>query len=414
MKRLMHFLTYNNAVPVLLGILFLSSGLVFAANDEVRGFVADSVYQAEQKVVSVDNSYIANKDLNSYSPKVSIDGVTEDDEFYYVSYTLTTIALDDYVWQDVAQQRVMQVTKTALGEYTDLGVYVTEQLKQIVDNQVAYLREVQGIEQRQVTNKVVATAYGGLIGQFIDDSTEALPGYIPLVSEPEGEDVDPVAIAKSKKDDVVVTSVASNNSNGATTPNVPSGQSSSGPVINILGANPARVPLRASYSDLGVVVTSQGGATLNLTVHLSLNGEDVSQIHIDTAAVADWSIGYTVTDQNGKTSFAERVVVVYDPNASGTEETAATSTPESTQEEDSDQVSTSTSATTTQTTPDDDVVDTPAATTTVAETETQTQPPTDDSATEETAPVATSTDSGTADTSQETETTTATSTDSAE
>ncbi|MBL4644798.1 MAG: hypothetical protein JKX80_02945 [Candidatus Pacebacteria bacterium] len=400
MRRFIHFLTYNNAIPIVLGILFLSSGLVFAANEEVREFVADSVFEAEQRVVSIDNSYISNKNLDAYSPKVSISGVTEDSEFYYIEYTFTTIALAEGVWQDVAQQKTMQVDRNVLGQYVDLGVYVTEQLKQLVDREIAYLQEVQGIERRQVTNKVVATAYSGLVGQFIDENTEQLPGYVPLVSEPVVEEVDPAAIARAEKGDVIPFDFAaaqinsdSNNSSNSNSDNTE--EASVGPVITILGANPARIPLNASYSDLGAVTTSQEGVTLGLSISLSLNGDDVSNISIDTTTVSDWTVGYSATDSSDVTSFVERVVIVYDPNATTVEEEDTATTATTTEE-----VATTTEevATTTQET----------ATTTEETTETAT---TTEQATEDTATTTETTQEETATTTQEQTTETAATTE---
>ncbi len=399
--NIVKFIAYNNTVPIVLGILFLSSGLVFAANDEVREFVVDSVYQAEQSLVSVDNSYIANKNLDVYSPKVNISNVTEDDDFYYVTYIFTTISLEDDVWQDVAQEKVMQVSKNALGKYVDLGVYVTEQLKQLVEREIAYLQEVQGIEKKLVTNKVVATAYSGLVGQLIDDSTEELPGYTPQVFEPVVEEVDPIAVAKAQKSDAIpfdFEAAAANNSNSNNNGNTDATVGNSGPVITVLGANPARIPLGSSYSDLGAVTLSQDGVTLGLSVTLYVNSEEVSSVNIDTSTVADWSVGYSATDQDGNEGFAERVVIVYDPNA--VEETPAeTSTTTAT-----------TTATTTQeqTTPDDTTA------TSTEETSTETQATsTQSQATDTTTSSATSTEEATSPPAEEEiPTSTATSTES--
>ena len=69
----------------------------------------------------------------------------------------------------------------------DLGLYVTEQLKQVIDHEIAYLTEVQDIERKQVSQKVVAVAYSGLVGAFLDDRTEVLPGYTPVVSVDSGQ-----------------------------------------------------------------------------------------------------------------------------------------------------------------------------------------------------------------------------------
>ena len=337
MKRFIQFVTYNNAVPIVLGVLFLSSGLVFAANEEAREFVANSFFEAQEAVISIDNTYIASKNLDAYSPKVAIQNVTEDSEFYYVEYTFTTIGLEDSVWQDVAESRVMQVAKTALGEYTDLGVYVTEQLKQIVARELTYLREVQSIERQQVSSKVVATAYSGLVGQFINSTTQELPGYTPQVSEPTTDNPDPVAVAKAEKSDVVTPPPprASSNSGEEDQP--------SGLVVTPLGANPARIPLGASYNDLGVVVTTQEGVTLDLSVQMKVNGEDVSSVSIDTTEVKDWSVLYSVSDQQRGSGSVERVVIVFDPNATEEPEVdTATST-----EDASNDSATSTTATST-------------------------------------------------------------------
>src|SRR3989344_8274492 len=173
-----NFLAYNNALPIALGIAFLGAGGVFAATNP------EAIYSEQQQVLSIDNSFIATKDLASYTPRAQILGVTEDSDNYFVSYKFYTIDLKDYVWQEVAKDEEMKVSKPDLGPYRDLGLYVTEQLKQIVDREGMRLKETQEIEQKNVTHKVVATAYGGLVGKFLDSTTEELPGYTPVVTPP--------------------------------------------------------------------------------------------------------------------------------------------------------------------------------------------------------------------------------------
>ena len=311
------FLIYNNTTPLVLGVVFLSSSLAFAASEDVREFVTDTVYTSEQAVVSIDNSYIAHKNLDTYSPRVAITSVTEDSERFYVTYTFITIALSDAVWQDVQEERVMEVPKTALGDYADLGVYVTEQLKQLVATERAYLREVQSIEKQNITSKVVATAYSGLVGQFIDEDTETLPGYTPRVRAPQNTDVDPVAVATQAQNNDGTASVRVSEADDDT---------SRAPVITILGSNPARVAVGSQYSDLGVVVTSHDGVTLDLSIETTLNSEVVDYVNIDTDSAADWAVGYTVTDRDGVSAFAERVVIVYDSFVVADEETETATT----------------------------------------------------------------------------------------
>jgi len=90
MRALVNFIKYNNLVPITLGVIFLGSGAAFAASDP------QAIYNAQQEVVSVDNTYIVGKDLSAYTPRVQITGVTEDGDNYYVSYVIATIDLNGY------------------------------------------------------------------------------------------------------------------------------------------------------------------------------------------------------------------------------------------------------------------------------------------------------------------------------
>ena len=293
MRGLVDFFKYNNLVPIPLGVVFLGAGAAAAATPEVRDAAAAAVLSQEQTVLSIDNTYIANKDLSAYAPRAQILGVTEDEDNYYVSYVIATIDLQDYVWKDVQKSEVMKVSKSDLGPYRDLGVYVTQQLKQILDRELAYLRQVQEKERKQVSQAVVATTYGGLIGQFLDTNMETLPGYEPVVKPP-----------------VEVASVVS--SNGS--PSTSSGQSasaSSGSAqigIQVLGNNPARVPLRASYVDLGAVLLDPYNT--NVGLHIFMNGAETGSPNIDTSTTTAYTIEYRATDKQGSTIVARRIVLI--------------------------------------------------------------------------------------------------------
>lgn len=287
MQKLFHFLRYDNTVPIILGILFLGAGSVFAATNP------EAILSTTEQVLSIDNTYLVNKDLSTYSPTVQITGVTEDPDTYYVSYSFNTIALKDSVWQDVSNGEVMNVSKTDLGAYRDLGVYVTEQLKQKIGREIALLRDTQEIEKKQVSEKVVATAYGGLLGALISDSTETVPGYTPVIVAP-SDDTESVNVVQP----------------AASTPGRPA-PSSAAPHIQMLGNNPARIPLRSHYVDLGATVTDD--KDLNLGIYLMQNGRSVDMISIDTSTTSVTTISYSATDNDGNTTAVERAVEVYDP-----------------------------------------------------------------------------------------------------
>lgn len=302
----MRFLSYNNAVPVALTILISGAGATFAATNP------DSVYSSTQTVLTADNTYIANKNLAAYTPHIEITGVTEDADNYYVAYRLTTIDIVDAVWQDVVREEVLTVAKGVLGEYGDLGLYSTEQFKQIVDRQLVYLREVQEIERRAVTQKTIATAYSGLVGGMLDDTTEELPGYVPVVEPP---------VVVSEFANIPGSQVA-----GAAAPEQssqpplqnfqsPPTLNASAPVIQVLGPNPQHIPLNSTFADLGVVVTDDSNVIPDLQVYVDGNVFEQRPVTLSTSNTGEHVIRYEATDGDGNVSSAERRVVVYDPSA---------------------------------------------------------------------------------------------------
>jgi hypothetical protein len=297
--RFLHFLSYNNAVPIALGVLFLGAGGVFAATNP------EAIYSTKESVISVDNSYIASKDLSGYTPTAQIIEVAEDNEFYFIKYNFGTIALEDYIWRDVVKSESMKVSKAALGPYRDLGLYVMEQLQQKIEREVTYLKEVQSFEKNSVSYKQVATAYSGLIGAIFNDTSEILPGYIPVVTPPT-----PPPPSRP-------TSVVNNNSSNNSTSNIqqPSAviNNPGAPTIQILGNNPARIPLKSTYADLGAIVSDD--KDLNLGIKLFYNGEEVRTIQIDTSTTSENQVIYRVTDIDGNVGESLRTVIVFDPNA---------------------------------------------------------------------------------------------------
>jgi len=303
MRALVNFIKYNNLVPITLGVIFLGSGAAFAASDP------QAIYNAQQEVVSVDNTYIVGKDLSAYTPRVQITGVTEDGDNYYVSYVIATIDLNGYRWQDVQKAEVMRVSKPDLGPYRDLGVYVTQQLKQILDRELAYLRQVQEKERKQVSQAVVATTYGGLIGQFLDTNMETLPGYTPVV-------VAPTEASNNNAQNSNNTASVANATNSTNT----NGGSSSQIGIQVLGNNPARVPLRASYVDLGAVLLDPYNT--NVGLHIFMNGSETNSPNIDTSTTTSYAVEYRATDKQGSTIVARRIVLIGDAPDPGGEVSA--------------------------------------------------------------------------------------------
>jgi len=318
-KKIINFLKYHNGVPLVLGVIFLATGSVFAASEEVQEIVLAS----EEKVTSVDNTFIVDADLDSFTPSAQITDVTEDDENYYIIYTLYTIDLIDGKWGTVSQAKEVIVSRELLGE-EDLGVYVAEEIKEVTDRQSSYLKEVQAKEQKKgETQKIVSTTYSGLIGKYLDPKEEVIADYVPVVksSEPVVSTASNVTTESTPGETSTETQTASvANSQTQTqqseTITVVSGSMSastgSGATMGMIGNNPAKVPTSATgggYSDNGV--RAKDSKDQDLSVSVAVNGISMREVDINTRVPGVHVVRYTATDQSGNTMALERTVLIY-------------------------------------------------------------------------------------------------------
>ena len=96
------------------------------------------------------------------------------------------------------------------------------------------------------------------------------------------------------------------------------------PIIQINGNNPAHIQVGASYNDLGALITGPTDADKNLGVHLFLDGVAVSSIMLDTSASSTHAIDYVAHNAAG-TSTSTRMVFIEAPQSASVD---ATSTPQ--------------------------------------------------------------------------------------
>ena len=177
--RFKNFIKYHNAFSISFMIVFVGLSVVFAANPDLR----DGIVSSQETVKSIDNSYILAANLDNYDFGLKITGITEDADNYYIIYTYKTIYIKDYVWQDIQKEKTLTVSKLDLDD-KDLGLHVAEELSEVINYDLTYLKEVQILEKEKgLTQKVVATEYSGLIGKFLNSEEKVFPGYTPVIQE---------------------------------------------------------------------------------------------------------------------------------------------------------------------------------------------------------------------------------------
>ncbi|MEY2665095.1 MAG: hypothetical protein RLZZ480_200 [Candidatus Parcubacteria bacterium] len=182
MSKWTHFFLYNNTVPIIFGILFLGAGATYAASPEARS----TVVRSETSLYSIDNSYLIAATVTDESVIITIGSVTENEVKYFVEYQMSTIGVQNGVWQPVTVTKTLEVRKdTIIGR--DLGLYVAEELSELHAYEVRRLKETQETERMNgLAPKVVATEYSGLVGRYLSSEQEVFPGYDPLIDPATG------------------------------------------------------------------------------------------------------------------------------------------------------------------------------------------------------------------------------------
>ena len=184
-KKIIRFIKYHNAFIIGLVLIFIFGASVFASDTIREATIGKAVVEQQ----GIDNSALLAADLGNFDFLMQINNVTEDDENYYVLYTYKTLDIQKDIWQPVSRQETLEVSKSVLADQ-DLGLYVAEELGEIVDSQKAYLVKVQQKQkERGKTLVQETTTYTGLIGMVLNPITRELPGYEPVVKP-----LEPVAI----------------------------------------------------------------------------------------------------------------------------------------------------------------------------------------------------------------------------
>lgn len=203
-KKITNFIKYSNVFTVVFIIAFVAIASAVASNDNIKkNVIGEEIVEKS----GIDNSVLLAEDLDNFDLEMKIVDVTKDPELssesdlqedpesledskskesvdlgnYYVDYQYKTLGIQDDIWQEIFYQKQLVISKEELqGE--DLGLYVSEELGEIIDYEIAFLKEVQENEKEKGQTFVQETTkYTGLIGLVLDTRTKELPGYEPVV-----------------------------------------------------------------------------------------------------------------------------------------------------------------------------------------------------------------------------------------
>ncbi len=321
-----HFIKYNNTIPIVLGVMFLGTTGALAASPEVRG----AVYSSTESVKSVDNSYIRSVNVNSFPFTVQITNVREDTDTYYVSYSLHTIDLVDSVWRPVDKKMELAVLKSDL-KNENLGTYTSRQVAQVRDYERYRFTLAQQEELKKgPTQKIVSTAYSGLVGSFLGSHDETIPGYATPETVADGNFVpeggDPNRLSDPQ---TLIASEGTPNTDAQaqTTATQSTGDSldKTPPVVSMLGTSNVTVTVGNPYTDLGALATDD--YTPNPVLKTFVNNAPVDKVVIDTSKPGFYTILYRAEDDAHNVGTASRTVNVISGDVAPTPTPAPTPAP---------------------------------------------------------------------------------------
>ncbi|MCK5475626.1 MAG: hypothetical protein KAI71_03540 [Candidatus Pacebacteria bacterium] len=197
-KKIIQFIKYNLLIVVVGIVAFVAVASAVASNENIKKNV---IGEEIVKKSGVDNSLLLVIDLENFDLEMEITNALEDEENFYIDYQYKMLAIKDNAWQEVLYKKQLIVSKASL-DGRDLGLYAMEELGEIIDYQLAFLKEVQEKEiEKGVTVVLETTEYTGLIGLVFDTKTKELPGYEPVVKPPVIEEIDDRSPDESQGDD---------------------------------------------------------------------------------------------------------------------------------------------------------------------------------------------------------------------
>ena len=224
MQKITNFFKYNNAFIIIIGFLFLAAGSSFAS-ETVRDAV---IGQTIEEVRGMDNSALLAANLSSLKQEMSITDVSEDEANYFVAYSFSTFDIKDNAWQNQTKNQTLKVPKDALNGGKDLGLYVQSELAQVMDGQLAYLKDAQEKEKdKGVTKPIKTVKYTGLKGLVLNSETKELEGYEPVVKKAERIEEPYVPPQTASVADLAVKPPSETSAGEASSPTQESGQASS-------------------------------------------------------------------------------------------------------------------------------------------------------------------------------------------
>jgi hypothetical protein len=178
MKKILDFIKYNNATLLIVLIVFVLGTSVFASETG-----REALGQKQTTTQGVDNTLLLSSDLDKMNMDFKVENVTDDADYYYVTYTFLDLDLNESkdAWQFQMKEKQRKISKQGKD---DLGQYLAEEFKELY---LARIKELKASKEKAMATgeqkRVEVTEYSGLIGRVLDVAGGVFPGYEPVIKK---------------------------------------------------------------------------------------------------------------------------------------------------------------------------------------------------------------------------------------
>jgi len=171
LKKIGHFLQYNNATLLIFAIIFLLGSGVFAQTETGQEIIGKKLSRVE----NIDNSLLLEADLEHFDMDFKIEKIESDQKYYYVTYTYLDLVKKNQAWEYLLSEKIRKVSKRIK---KDLGVYLGEELGEEEEARIKKLKEEKEKASLDGPQKrIEVEEYSGLIGKTLKLGEKVFKNY---------------------------------------------------------------------------------------------------------------------------------------------------------------------------------------------------------------------------------------------
>lgn len=178
-QKISNFIQYNNAFVLIVVFVLGISGVALGSENIREGVLLGK----EEREIGVDNAILLATDIENWQFEPQILSIETDEEYYYVSYKLKSLAIQGNIWQELWRENLLKFEKNS-DRYTNVEDYIVKEIGEVVAHEHQLLKDSKKAALKQgMTQKALVVEYNGLVGRVLNLERRVIPQENPLATE---------------------------------------------------------------------------------------------------------------------------------------------------------------------------------------------------------------------------------------